>query len=127
MVGGLMALLLNEVRHERAELPPPIAGEWHMPPVEATDAGVGDVALAPAQHIPRVGLPTHVVGLPMPTAPLPGQKKPPCDSSAEVLVLGACWIVMAKKPPCGGSGFDYDGKCVIPNVPLPPQPTSEQP
>ncbi|MBN1208919.1 MAG: serine/threonine protein kinase, partial [Myxococcaceae bacterium] len=106
---------------------PPVAPGWHVPHVETPDAGVGETTLASAQDLPRTGMPTYALALSMPKGPFPGQKKPPCDPRSEVAALGACWLVLRVDPPCGVSGFEYEGKCIHPNVPMPRQPTSEQP
>jgi serine/threonine protein kinase len=129
-VVGLLRLLSSfEVKPEglvyRAEAPDAPQAAVDERAVGLADAGVK--GLAAATGVPRVGMPAYVLALPMPKSPFPNQRKPPCDTSAEVSVLGACWAVLAKKPPCGGSGYEYDGKCVVASFATPRSPTSEQP
>jgi serine/threonine protein kinase len=109
-------------------LPPYLASEREVEALFTTDAGVGEEVLAEVQEVPRGAFPPVMyLGRAMPKQPFPGQKKPPCDPTSEVKVLGVCWIVIAKTPPCGGAGFEYEGRCLVPNVPLSRQPTSEPP
>jgi serine/threonine protein kinase len=132
VVGGMLVVAFVELpsRREQGDEPPPpplIAEEWHAPPVETPDAGVGEEALLSAAQSPRPASSFYVVGLPMPKTPLPGQKKPPCDLEAEVAALGACWVIIKKEPPCGAVGYDLAGHCVRATFDAPLQPTSEQP
>lgn len=106
---------------------PPIAEVWHAPPIEAPDTGVSEEALLAVLKIPRSPSPAHVLSLPMPKTPFPGQKRPPCSRRFEREVLGACWSVLKGAPPCGRDGYEYNGECLKASFEDPRQPTSEQP
>lgn len=103
----------------------------HMDSVNASAGARGSVAeeaLLSVDPYLQASAPFSAVALPMPKAPLPGQKKPPCEPGYELAALGACWVVsFAKKPPCGSVGYEYDGKCVRPSYPAPLAPTSGEP
>ncbi|HYI01541.1 serine/threonine-protein kinase [Hyalangium sp.] len=101
--------------------------EWHVPPVETPDAGVGEEVPLSVVQDPRSSSPGHVLSLPMPKEPQSGQKKPPCSPRFEREVLGVCWVVMDGRPPCGNEGYEYDGKCVRASYDAPRTPTSGQP
>ncbi|HYH96363.1 MAG TPA: hypothetical protein VD972_10350, partial [Hyalangium sp.] len=129
-VGGMMGVAFFELQYRRGredEPPPLIVEEWHAPPVDTPDAGVGEKALLSAAQSQRPASSFYVLGLPMPKGPQPGQKKPPCDLEAEVAALGACWVIIKKDPPCGAVAYDLAGHCVRATFEAPRQPTSEQP
>lgn len=133
MVGGLIVAAVLELRRPRPLEPEPLepvpwstAEERHEPEVDTPDAGVGEEAVLSTVQAPRPVSPDFGVGLPMPKAPQPGQKKPPCDG-AEVAALGACWVVLKKDPPCGKEGYDYAGLCVRASFEAPREPTSGEP
>ena len=131
MVGGMvMALAVLLVRPTSQE-PAPQAQPWLATPEETAqftpDAGVGDEALASVRTAPSAAVPLHVMALPTPKGPLPGQRRPPCDPDSELVALGVCWTILVKKPPCGNSGYEIDSRCVIASVPEPRQPTSGEP
>jgi eukaryotic-like serine/threonine-protein kinase len=131
-MGAALALGIGELRPVRGESTAPllpIAEESYVPPAEAPDAGVGEMALASAQAFPRNPAPILALGLPMPKQPFPGQRRPPCDPEVERAISGGCWIgpLASKKPPCGPTWYDYDGGCYAPNLAAPRQPTSDPP
>jgi len=131
-MGAALALGIAELRHARGKStapPAPTAEESHVPLTDAPDAGVGDMALASAQALPRNPAPILALGLPMPKQPLPGQRKPPCDPILERTINGGCWLgpIGTRKPPCGNLGYDYEGNCYAPNFNGPRQPTSDPP
>lgn len=133
-VGGVIVAAALEFRRPHPPGPPEpsefvpwsVSEEWHAPEVDTPDAGVGEEALLSAAQAPRPVSSTYGVTLPMPKAPRPGQKKPPCDG-AEVAALGACWVVLKKEPPCGTYGYDYAGLCVRASFEAPREPTSGEP
>lgn len=47
-------------------------------------------------------------------APLPGQKRPPCEPRAEREVSGACWEPHLERPPCPPGYFEGEGMCLKP-------------
>jgi serine/threonine protein kinase len=130
VVSGLIVSFAAELRRPHQPEPEPWFAspeEWHVPPAEAPDAGVGgEVPLSVVQD-PRSSSPGHVLSLQMPKDPLPGQKKPPCSPRFEREVLGVCWVVMDGRPPCENEGYEYDGKCVRASFDAPRTPTSGQP
>jgi serine/threonine protein kinase len=134
VVGGLLMLAAwGLLRHgpnapAAPECSPGIAERLvERPAPEAPDGGVGEEALASVEQTPRPGSPSYMLGLPMPKEPLPGQKKAPCALEYEMTALGACWLVLEKKPPCGNAGHELAGKCVRPSYNAPREPTSEDP
>jgi hypothetical protein len=127
MAGGLLVLAGAALRDGRAAPLPTIAEERHMPPIEAPDAGVAEEALLSVAQVPQPTAPSHAVALPMLKAPMPGQRKPPCDPDYELAALGACWVILRKEPPCGAGGYEYDGKCVRASFNAPRQPASDPP
>jgi hypothetical protein len=55
-----------------------------------------------------------IEGIPMPDKPTAGQKRPPCDAMrGEVELRGACWLELAKHPPCPKGIAEYQGKCYV--------------
>jgi hypothetical protein len=78
-------------------------------------------------HTPRSPSLAHVLSLPMPKTPFPGQKKPPCSRRSEREIFGVCWVVLEVRPPCEREGYEYEGKCLRASFDDPRQPTSEPP
>ncbi len=108
--GGIGCLTLT------ATTPAPIS-------VEASDAGEvwADTELTDG------GIPA--VGRPMPDAPLKGQKTGACERD-EVLLRGACWMEVVRKPEadrCGTKAYEHEGKCYIPVQKAKRPPTSVMP
>ncbi len=64
----------------------------------------------------------------MPSKPLPGQKKPPCERGQKA-INGACWFgpLKGQSAPCGDTMFDYAGECYLATGEPLRQPTSEEP
>jgi hypothetical protein len=127
-VSLMLALVLLLARLSPGEQETP----WLATPEEiaqfAPDAGVGEAVLESVQDLPHTTTPAMVVlTRPMPSQAFPGQKKPPCDMDYEIAALGACWVRLEKKPPCGSGGYEIDGLCVRAVFPAPRQPTSEEP
>jgi serine/threonine protein kinase len=129
VVGGLLVLLGSHLSRMVSEQVP--APSWIATPEEevqfAPDAGVGEEALSSVHEPQRASKPVYGLRLPMPKSPLPGQRRPPCDPDSEMVALGACWAILMKKPPCGPSGYEIDGRCVIASIREPRQPTSGEP
>jgi hypothetical protein len=66
-----------------------------------------------------------IEGIPMPDKPTAGQKRPPCDAlRGEVELRGACWLELAKHPPCPKGIAEYQGKCYVGIEATPRAPTS---
>jgi eukaryotic-like serine/threonine-protein kinase len=115
MVGGLLVFLGWEM-HRAASQQHSASSPWMGTPEEvaqfAPDAGVGDEAVSTVQDAPsHTSTWVLSLGRPMPTKPLPGQKRPPCDRG-EKEINGGCWFREAdERPPCGDKLFDYEGRC----------------
>jgi hypothetical protein len=66
-----------------------------------------------------------IEGIPMPDKPTAGQKRPPCDATrGEVELRGACWLELARRPPCPKGIAEHQGKCYIGVGAAPRAPTS---
>jgi len=132
LAGGFLVALvmLPSIVLSRSSEPAP---PWIEAPHQAVapfapDAGIGEEALSGVQDVLNITTRARVaLSRPMPSNAFPGQKKPPCESRYEVSALGACWVVLAAKPPCGSGAYDLDGLCVRAVFPGPRQPTSEEP
>ncbi|HEX5751179.1 MAG TPA: hypothetical protein VFZ09_33455 [Archangium sp.] len=64
-----------------------------------------------------------VIGYPLPEAPFPGQRKPPCEPPSEEL-HGHCWVRIAHALPCPRGTGVHEGGCYLPvsdNRPAPRQ------
>jgi hypothetical protein len=60
----------------------------------------------------------------IPAKPLEWMKTPPCDDEmGEVVVNGACYVELAKRPPCGRLP-EHAGKCFRAIAKAPREPTS---
>ena len=129
-VGGLLVFLGWEM-HRTASQQQAAPQPWDVPHEEvaqfAPDAGMGEEVLSSVHDPPRAAAPVYGLRLPLPKTPLPGQRRPPCDPDSEMMALGACWTILVKKPPCGSSGYELDGLCVIASIREPLQPTSDEP
>jgi hypothetical protein len=91
---------------------------------------VGDSVMSPAISTPAAepqsdSVPT--LARPLPEKPFPGQRQPPCIPRIEAALRGVCWVVLDTKPPCGNNAYEWEGKCYIPSINLPRQPTSNPP
>ncbi len=66
----------------------------------------------------------------MPDEPLPGQKRPPCNSRGAMEINGGCWLTImgAEKAPCDPRDYEYEGRCYFPLLTKAERvPTSEEP
>ncbi len=130
VVGGLLVFLGWEMHRTVSQQPPP--PPWIATPEEvaqfAPDAGVGDEAVSAVQDAPLdIGNWILSLGRPMPTKPLPGQKRPPCDRG-EKEINGGCWVKEAdERPPCGDKMFEYEGRCYFASSTEARIPTSDPP
>ena len=69
-----------------------------------------------------------IIGYPLPTAPLNGQRTPPCpDGGAAVEVNGGCWVQLKQDAPCSRGTAEHEGKCYMPLRKPPPEPRSVKP
>jgi len=80
---------------------------------DVPDAGTPDAGLL----APEAGVMTdgstgeEWAGIPIPTAPAPGQKTQCSAKAAEVLINGGCYIQTAQVPPCPDLQYEHGGKC----------------
>jgi hypothetical protein len=129
LVAAVAAVVLLMLLHSRQVLSRGDAPETGIDgrTVGLVDGGVE--ALAAAAGIPHVGMPAYALAMPMPKKPLPGQRKPPCNSEVQKAISGACWAgpIGTKRPPCGKDAFDHDDGCYLPVFDVPKPNTSEQP
>ncbi|HVG58480.1 MAG TPA: protein kinase [Hyalangium sp.] len=121
LLGGMLLFLAAIVWRgpsSPAELPSMVRIE--APEVEfAPDGGtrgLGDDAFTTrvdSQEVPA--LPESTVAE-FPTEPLPGQRRPPCRRSGEVIINGGCWLPLTTiKPPCDGDDeYERQGACYRP-------------
>lgn len=57
----------------------------------------------------------EAVAYPLPSEPFRNQAKAPCVAKAdEVEINGGCWVELAKRPPCGETSAEHQGKCYMP-------------
>ncbi|WNM70410.1 hypothetical protein [Myxococcus phage Mx4 ts27htf-1hrm-1] len=54
-----------------------------------------------------------LAGIPMPSAPVEGQKRPPCESP-EVRINGGCWLRLKDDAPCPRRSAEHKGGCYVP-------------
>lgn len=95
------------------------AQEGPSPP----DAGARDAGPSPEATEAAVGVEdgtmAAVAGRPVPVKPAPWQKTS-CDAARdEVTLRSACYLELARKPPCLPSQHEHGGKCWAPVARLP--------
>ncbi len=61
----------------------------------------------------------------MPKKPLPGQARPPCRQRDAVEIKGGCWVRSSVPPPCAEGEYEWEKRCYLPILGLPPPATSE--
>ncbi|AAK94395.1 hypothetical protein Mx8p60 [Myxococcus phage Mx8] len=54
-----------------------------------------------------------LAGIPMPSAPVDGQKRPPCEPP-EVRINGGCWLKLDASVPCPRRSAEHKGGCYVP-------------
>jgi hypothetical protein len=97
---------------------------------EGRSISVGDSAISPAISTPDPKLQSDSVptlARPLPEKPFPGQRQPPCIPRIEAVIRGVCWVELGATPPCGNNAYEWEGKCYIPSISPPRQPTSNLP
>jgi serine/threonine protein kinase len=97
-------------------------------------AGAAEEALTAPSSDPAVKTSWGRVAAPMPSEPLPGQRRPPCNRNGEVELRGGCWIAQTgMEPPCDGFSpggqipYAWGDGCYLPSYPPRRQPTSDPP
>jgi serine/threonine protein kinase len=63
----------------------------------------------------------------VPETPLKDQRRAPhCLAPVEVTIHGGCWVELpTMKPPCKDPLYEWQGRCYVPSLKRPRQPTSE--
>jgi hypothetical protein len=126
---AVMLLPTSPVQHQEpshlVEAPELLDAGTEEQSVGLGDGGVEEV-LASALETPRKAVPTSFLALSLPKKPSPGQKRPPCNPTKQRAINGACWWVLAGKPPCE-DGYEYEDGCYAPVLPNARVPTSEEP
>lgn len=64
-----------------------------------------------------------VGGIPIPSAPLNGQQRPPCSGVEEYAINGGCWV-LAGHAPCSSVVYVHGGRCYLPSKASQRPPTS---
>ncbi len=100
--------------------------EWMAP--DAGTKGLGDDAVTARVEAPEAPITLETVSREIPKQPLPGQRRPPCRYSGELIINGGCWKHVAKsKPPCGDEEYEWQGSCYDAAFERPRPPTSTKP
>lgn len=68
-----------------------------------------------------------VIGRDLPRKAFKNQKKPPCNPAVETELAGGCWVELAARPPCADELYEAAGKCWMPVLTAPRQPSSVLP
>jgi predicted Ser/Thr protein kinase len=134
IVGGFALFLTALVWRS----PAPPAQLSSVAEVEASEAdsapdagtrGLGDDALASRVDSQQVPVPAESVPAEFPLQPIPGQRRPPCRRSGEVVINGGCWVPLTTiKPPCDGDEeYEWQGSCYRPARDRSRRPTSNNP
>jgi serine/threonine protein kinase len=94
---------------------------------DAGTRGLGDDALA--TRVESSELPTlEAVSEKIPDQPLPGQRRPPCPRSWQVVINGGCWKLLANsEPPCDHGEYEWQGGCYDAALERARPPTSTRP
>jgi serine/threonine protein kinase len=84
---------------------------------EESTVGMGSGSIA--SPLPYEGLPPSeratISAEPVPTGPLPGQKRPPCSKRAEAEINGGCWTpAKGEDPPCNTGWYEHGGVATDP-------------
>jgi serine/threonine protein kinase len=136
VVGLLVSLLAPNVdRGEVASTEPTSQPQA----AEKPDAGTGAMGEEAMASVAPAGTPPASEGRisrEVPDEPLPGQKQPPCNHRAAVVINGGCWLrlpVDAEKPPCEPIDYEHGGRCYSPlftraeRVPTSDEPRRKEP
>ncbi len=135
LVGGFLMLVLPCVLLQRnvhlTEVPSTEPqGEAQAPEKPDGGTSLGEEAVAsvtPAEKPPVSG---ERLTRDLPTEPLPGQKRPPCNYQLAVVINGACWRqIEAATAPCDANfEYEHQGHCYYPLFKKAERvPTSEEP
>jgi serine/threonine protein kinase len=124
VIGPCLASKSSQESPEMAQAEVPQEG---MAPDGGTK-GLGDDAVTAHVETSEVPITLKSVSQEIPKQPLPGQRRPPCRYSGELIINGGCWKHVAKsKPPCGDEEYEWQGSCYDPAFDRPRPPTSTKP
>src|SRR5690606_17437623 len=116
ILGGMVLFLVAIVW--RGPAPPaelPSVAQLETPEVESEPdggtRGLGDGVLAARVDSHEVPIAPESIPAEFPMQPLPGQRRPPCRRSGEVVINGGCWLPLTTiKPPCDGDDeYEWEG------------------
>jgi hypothetical protein len=128
--GLLLWLTRNGPRLEVASAEGPPRAPQSTGSPDAGPVGMGDQAMASVAPVESPSISGRGIGRQMPDGPVSGQKLSPCTDQGEIEINGGCWWVVegAAKPPCGGTKYEYKGRCYAPVLKLSERtPTSDDP
>ncbi|HLM43110.1 MAG TPA: hypothetical protein VK458_04540, partial [Myxococcaceae bacterium] len=123
VLGALMLVAVDTCgRHRYA----PLSGAAHdADTADGATAGAAEEARNSASADPEKRSMSGAVPIGTLKGPLPGQRLPPCPRGEEA-IRGGCWLVNASaKPPCAAGYYEWSGRCYMPSLAPPRQPTSE--
>jgi hypothetical protein len=134
VVGLLVSLLAPNVdRREVASTEP----QGQPQADERPDAGTGGMGEEAMASVAPAGTPPASEGRisrEVPDEPVPGQKQPPCNHRAAVVINGGCWLpVGTERSPCEPSDYEHGGRCYGPlfskaeRVPTSDEPRRKEP
>jgi predicted Ser/Thr protein kinase len=90
--------------------------------------GLGDESMTARVDPQRMPVAPESVSQPIPSEPLPGQKRSPCRRRGEVPINGGCWVHLTNiEPPCGEEEYEWQGSCYRAVGVRSRSPTSKQP
>jgi len=128
---GLFLLLMprDGGRGELADAEPGPSPRTSDQPDAGTSVGEESMAsVAPAEGLPPE---ERGVSREVPSRPLDGQMRPPCNRYLAVELNGACWAMLAEKAPCDPTMipklYEHEGRCYTPLFKGQRQPTSKDP
>ncbi|KFE67351.1 hypothetical protein [Hyalangium minutum] len=109
----------------------PIPEETEQPAL----ASVAEEALAEPEALPvgAVDAQRPAVGLDLPPRPFKGQRKAPCEDGTEFEIelkdgTRACWVqIVYSRAACKTRGYEWQGRCYLPSIPTPKEPSSTLP
>ncbi|MDY7227547.1 serine/threonine protein kinase [Hyalangium rubrum] len=100
------------------------------PPETSRDGGsvaLGSAAIASALPGGVGPVELRAVSLDMPSGPIKGQKRAPCEPRGLVEINGGCWIRAEDfKPPCEKDWYEWKGSCYWPQMARGRLPTSDE-
>ncbi|MDY7225409.1 serine/threonine-protein kinase [Hyalangium rubrum] len=128
LLGMMVVLLVSRPAPHPWE---PLSEPSEEPLETGRDGGsvaLGSTALASALPGGVGPVELRAVSLDVPSRPLKGQKRAPCESRELVEINGGCWVHGGGlKPPCDRDWYEWEGRCYWPFMVRERPPTSEEP